>query len=971
MRFQVLGPLEVVVDGRPVRLGGVKQRATLGFLLLHANRVIATSQLLRALWADEMPATARKMLQNAVSGIRRVIIPGGAGSDGAGSDVADVTALLTHAPGYLLRVPLDSVDLVCFQRLAERGRAELAAGSWQSASGLLREALALWRGPALTDLVEAGIAWPELVVVENSRLAALEDCIEAELALGRHHEVVGELEALVGVSPPRERLCGHMMLALYRCGRQADALSVYRRTRSRLVEGLGLEPGRALRELEGAILNHDPALDLAAASRSRRRRTTDLAGHAPSPAGGVSAGGMPEEVRRASSREPAAEHKLISVILLLVQSDPSAATSPAGDDPDDVAEARRDVAAVVHAEVERLGGIVSDTVGPIWSMLFGADRTREDDAARAVRAAFAVQRRLDEREPEDRAAPGAAGTTAHSSGVRQIAQIAVATGEALVTWAANEATPDDSASSARTASAVGGVFDRCMRLLLLAPPGEMRVCDTTRRASELAIAYDGTRDRAQGWRVLALERRNPGVRVTAPFVDRDRELDMLRGLLEQVRRRRRPHLFTVLGEPGIGKSRLVVELGRLTEDFEANRPDKARFLVGRPPRTGGSAAAAVLADIVRTHAGIQTGDSAAAADEKLTQSIHRLVGPGNTSAWLSSCLRPVVGLGERPRGKGCTPETLAAGQRIIAEIASRSPLVLVIEDLHRADDTLLDFVEGVTERSGPVPLFVIVTARAELLERRPDWGGGKLRSTTITLDPLPDAAIMNLLGAVCAARGQRGRVVNDPETYGAVLEKEMTSAFRGALFARIGGNPLFAQEYARVLGSGARTATATAESWAAAGRVGGVGRYDGVDVSRLLPQRVYSVIASRLDALPAGAKAVLRDAAVLGDPMWAGAVAAVGRRRRQEVIPWLEYLEFREFLQRSRRNPSASETEYSFQHVVVRDVAYSQIPRSVRIYKHRLAAAWIENLPGDHAELVARHRRAIGFPHGSPRVATS
>jgi predicted ATPase len=304
---------------------------------------------------------------------------------------------------------------------------------------------------------------------------------------------------------------------------------------------------------------------------------------------------------------------------------------------------------------------------------------------------------------------------------------------------------------------------------------------------------------------------------------------------------------------------------------------------------------------------------------------------------------------------------------------------LVVEDLHRADDTLLDFVEGVTEKSGPVPLFVIVTARAELLERRPDWGGGKLRATTITLDPLPDAAIMNLLGAVCAARGKRGRLFNAPETYAAVLEKEMTSAFRGALFARIGGNPLFAQEYARVLGSGARTASAaavaaesaTAESSSAAGRVGGAGRYDGVDVSRLLPQRVYSVIASRLDALPAGAKAVLHDAAVLGDPIWAGAVAAVGLRRRSEVIPWLEYLEFREFFQRSRRNPSTSETGYSFQHVVVRDVAYSQIPRSVRVRKHQLAAAWIENLPGDHADLLARHRAAIALPHGSPRVATS
>ncbi|WP_229357773.1 AfsR/SARP family transcriptional regulator, partial [Streptomyces sp. UNOB3_S3] len=239
-------------------LGGIKQRATLGFLLLQANRVVATSQLLRALWpVDEAPTSARKILQNAVWGLRGVL-----SADPAAPGGASAPALLTQAPGYVLRVDPDDVDLHRFQRQVEAGRAKFSAGAPEDAATLLRQALTLWQGPALADLVETGIAWPELAAVEKARLDAMEDYFEAELACGRHQAVLGELETMVATESLRERSCGQLMLALYRCGRQADALAVYDKVRTTLVEDLGLEPGRSLRDLQHAILTHDASLSL-------------------------------------------------------------------------------------------------------------------------------------------------------------------------------------------------------------------------------------------------------------------------------------------------------------------------------------------------------------------------------------------------------------------------------------------------------------------------------------------------------------------------------------------------------------------------------------------------------------------------------------------------------------------------------------------------------------------------------------
>ncbi|GLX11607.1 AfsR/SARP family transcriptional regulator [Microbispora sp. NBRC 16548] len=251
MRFSLLGPLEAAGESGPVPLGGINQRAVLGFLLLHANSVVPTSDLVRALWGGDVPATARKMVQNAVAGLRRVLAED------------DSVELLTAQPGYALRVNPERIDVTRFHALVDRGRAEYRREAWEAAARWLRQAVALWRGCALADVVESGDAdWPELAVLNETRLTALEDCLEAELALGLHHELIGEMTALVREEPTRERLSGLLMLALYRCGRQQEALAVYKHLRDVLRECYGLDPAPKLRGMEQAILNQSPCLAL-------------------------------------------------------------------------------------------------------------------------------------------------------------------------------------------------------------------------------------------------------------------------------------------------------------------------------------------------------------------------------------------------------------------------------------------------------------------------------------------------------------------------------------------------------------------------------------------------------------------------------------------------------------------------------------------------------------------------------------
>jgi predicted ATPase/DNA-binding SARP family transcriptional activator/Tfp pilus assembly protein PilF len=239
---------------RTLALGGPKQRALLAVLLLEAGTVVSAERLIDELWGEDPPETARSVLQVYVANLRKLLQP-------ARPRRTASSVLKTKPPGYLVEVGPDNLDLVRFQRLAEQGRAALAAGDAEEAVGPLREALAVWHGPALADVVLLGRGQGAVTELEERRLAALEDRIEAELAAGHHSELVGELEALIVAHPLRERLHGQLLLALYRSGRQAEALEAYRRTRATLAEELGIDPSPPLQALERAILAQDPGLD--------------------------------------------------------------------------------------------------------------------------------------------------------------------------------------------------------------------------------------------------------------------------------------------------------------------------------------------------------------------------------------------------------------------------------------------------------------------------------------------------------------------------------------------------------------------------------------------------------------------------------------------------------------------------------------------------------------------------------------
>lgn len=302
MQFRILGPVEVHDERTGLRIlpTGAKQRALLGALVVKAGQVVSVHRLIDELWGEHPPANATNALQAHVARLRRLLpVPA------AGSGEAHHEWIVTRSLGYVLRLGRASTDAEHFQRLAAQGRA-VAAGDPEQAAELLRRALALWRGPALEGSVRGDICAAEAAQLEESRLVALEVLYDACLRSARHDEITGELEELTTDHPMRERFYDLLMVALYRCGRQAEALSVYDRARKRLVHELGVEPGPALRSRMEAILNHDPVL--AVPGPAEPSASVHPLPTAPVPAGPAGTGreaavlGLTDEIARLRSR---------------------------------------------------------------------------------------------------------------------------------------------------------------------------------------------------------------------------------------------------------------------------------------------------------------------------------------------------------------------------------------------------------------------------------------------------------------------------------------------------------------------------------------------------------------------------------------------------------------------------------------------------------------------------------------------
>jgi predicted ATPase/DNA-binding SARP family transcriptional activator len=267
MQFGILGPLEVHEADHHVQVGGLKQRALLAILLMHANQVVSTDRLIELIWGDEAPETAGHSLQVYVSELRKALEPGRRAG-------APHTLLISRPSGYMIKIGDDDLDLGRFMQLVEAGRRSMANGAADAASVKFREALALWRGQALADFASQPFAISDTARLSEMRLRALEDRIDADLLLGRHSDLVGELQSLAAEHPLREGFSQRLMLALYRSGRQAEASDVYQQTRERLVDELGMEPGAELQHMLKAILKQDPSLDVPV--KSQHQRPTNL-----------------------------------------------------------------------------------------------------------------------------------------------------------------------------------------------------------------------------------------------------------------------------------------------------------------------------------------------------------------------------------------------------------------------------------------------------------------------------------------------------------------------------------------------------------------------------------------------------------------------------------------------------------------------------------------------------------------------
>jgi class 3 adenylate cyclase/tetratricopeptide (TPR) repeat protein len=566
-------------------------------------------------------------------------------------------------------------------------------------------------------------------------------------------------------------------------------------------------------------------------------------------------------------------------------------------DPEEVHSLLSPYHARLRAELERYGGTVEKFIGDAVVALFGAPVAHEDDPERAVRAALAVREAMSELNEAD------------PSPALQL-RVGITTGEALVN---RKARPREGEGMA-----AGDVVNTAARLQAAAPADGILVDHATYRATKDEIEYreaapvaaKGKAAPVPAWEVVA-PRARTGVDVAfrgaAPLVGRDDELNALRDAFARVRRERAPQLATLVGVPGIGKSRLVYEL---SAHVDADPTVIAFWRQGRSLPYGDGVSFWALGELTKAHAGILESDETEAAEGKLRAAVTEAVSEPSEAQWVEGHLRPLVGLGGEAGSAERRGEAFAAWRRFFEAIAEERPLILIFEDIHWADEGLLDFIDHLVEWTTDVPLFVLCTARPEVLERRPGWGGGKRNAVTISLTPLSNDETAQLVTA-------------------------LTGEDAPALVAKAGGNPLYAEEYARMLAQ----------------------RENGGDLP--LPDSVQGIIAARLDTLPLEEKTLVQDAAVLGKTFWTGELEHIADAPETAVEERLRALERKEFIRRERRSSVAGEAAYVFRHVLVRDVAYGQMPRARRADKHCRAAEWIEALAGDRredlADMVAHH----------------
>lgn len=580
-------------------------------------------------------------------------------------------------------------------------------------------------------------------------------------------------------------------------------------------------------------------------------------------------------------------------------------------DPEDVDALMRRYGRVARQAVESYGGVVEKTIGDAVFAVFGVPTAHEDDAERAVRAALKLTRMVE-------GLPAVAG---HPVRVR----VGVNTGEALVRL--------DVAPGSGEGFLAGDAVNVGARLQSAAPPMGVVVGALTHELTRTAIVYEalapvaakGKREPLEAW--LAKEPvartglRTSGARTT-PFFGRAEELAVLHEALQDTVTANRSRVVLLVGEPGIGKSRLVLEFAHAVDES----PGLVTWRQGRCLPYGEGVTFWALGQILKEHAGVLDTDKASTIEAKLEAALPA----GEDRSWVRQRLRPLLGLEATHAGR---EESFAAWRRFLELLGRGGPAVIVLEDLHWADEAMLGFVDSLVSRDLKAPLLVVATTRPELLQRHLGpltADGGSDRLLRLTLPVLSKEQARALVAAL--------------------LESQPATEAGARLAAAIGGNPLYAEQYVRLLldrGLLVREAD---------------GLHLAMDTDLPLPETVHAVLAARLDTLPPDQKALLCDAAVLGETFWLGGLAAVSGRDESVVDRGVSELLARDFVRSAITSTMRKDREYVFWHALTRDVAYKQLPRKVRARKHEAAARWIEERAGEGsdepAEIVAYHYTA-------------
>ena len=597
---------------------------------------------------------------------------------------------------------------------------------------------------------------------------------------------------------------------------------------------------------------------------------------------------------------------------------------------------------VMRDEIERHGGTVEKFIGDAVMAVFGLPVAHEDDAERAVRAALAMQRCMAELN-------AAQGTELHL-------RVAIATGEVIA---------DPLAVASGQFMVTGEVVNFAARLQAQAPDGGIVVDERTHEATRHSTRSQPLPPLERGefaarsrWQVVGLSDQPVAKRVRAKLVGRDEETQFLLALYRRVVEGRRPHLVTILGAAGVGKTRLVEEL----LDALSRSADPPHVWRGRCPAYGEGLTYWPLAEMLKQECGIKDSDPPAVVGQKLRSAVLRVGEPvlgKEESDEIAADLATVLGVEvphdydtlwrtrlqtlkhlveSRPavRDPGVGTETRHPGERVLQALraflvakAQTGPLVLVFEDLHWAEESLLDLLERLSTRTADAPVLLLCLARPELLERRPGWGTRIRDYTTFSLAPLPPAA--------------SGRLINE-----LVKGADLPPDVRDAVLAKADGNPFFIEEILRkLIDEGSLVQDEGHWRWVSA------------PVEIRIPDTIHGLLLSRLDLLPPLEKRVIQDASVVGRIFWLGPLLATDDLSATEALTALNRLQMRELVEERAGSSVAGEREFAFTHALIREVAYSTLPKAARSEHHRRFADWLEQTTAggeEFLEVLAYHR---------------